>query len=100
MFKFQRILMGLIIFGHLVVSMVVMAAGVEQEPNDKFGQALLINGQLVYEGTLDNNRGSDIDYYKVIIKENGVLTVNLGVDNSLDDLVKPYATGYELSTFI
>jgi len=97
MFKFQKILTGLVVLGHLMASISVMATEQEQEPNDKFGQALGINGQSVYAGTLETSSGYDLDYYKVVIEENGVLTVNLGVDSSLDEIVKPYATGYELS---
>ena len=61
MFKFQRILMGLIVFGHLVASTSIMAAEQEHEPNDKFGQALVINGHSDYTGTLETSSGYDID---------------------------------------
>jgi len=99
MFKFSKMLVGLVVLGCLMASITVMAAEVEQEhePNDKFGQAAVINGQSIYMGKLEASSGYDIDYYKVVIEENGVLTVNLGVDSSLDEIVKPYMTGYELS---
>lgn len=97
MFKFQKILTGLVVLGHLMASISVMATEQEHEPNDKFGQALVINGQSVYAGTLDTFSGYDIDYYKVVIEGKGILTVNLDVDSSLDEAVNPNIKGYELS---